>query len=447
MIGSYLSRWTMSYFAVAIAWLFVAEGLMVCGLGFPAADIAAPATLVLVHVTGIGWLSIAMCGALFQFVPVLVARPLFSERPVLPALGLLTAGLVALVGGFVSEAGWTPPWFFLFPLAAMALCAGFGLVIADVGLTIWRARPLANPACFVSVGLASMGVAMTLGAAFAFALAGHGGMVSTTILSAGVPIHAIAALGGWLTMISIGVSYRLLSMFMLSPDVEARRSRITLLAGVITMVIVFAGGFIAIARGAGLQLILVMAAAGAVVTIALYARDIAGLYRNRVRRRLEINTRMTACAYASLAAAVLLGLVLVGLRQFALHAGAFVFLIAFGWLSGLLLAQLYKIVAFLTWLETYGPVMGRTPTPRVQDLVVERRATKWFIGYFASVWFGTALLLLGAASAFRVVAALMALSTAGIVCELVRTRRLMEVGGGLRLPNGAALPGLLFSRV
>ena len=51
-------------------------------------------------------------------------------------------------------------------------------------------------------------------------------------------------------------------------------------------------------------------------------------------------------------------------------------LIAFGWLSGLVLAKLYKIVAFLTWLGTYGPAMGRVPTPRVQDLVAERRAAK-----------------------------------------------------------------------
>ena len=44
---------------------------------------------------------------------------------------------------------------------------------------------------------------------------------------------------------------------------------------------------------------------------------------------------------------------------FAAHVGAFAFLAVFGWLSGLILAKLYKIVAFLTWLETYGPVMGR----------------------------------------------------------------------------------------
>ena len=42
MVGVALSRWTMSYFATALLALIVAEGLMLAGIGYPHAPIAAP---------------------------------------------------------------------------------------------------------------------------------------------------------------------------------------------------------------------------------------------------------------------------------------------------------------------------------------------------------------------------------------------------------------------
>ena len=63
--------------------------------------------------------------------------------------------------------------------------------------------------------------------------------------------------------------------------------------------------------------------------------------------------------------------------------------------------KLYKIVAFLTWLECYGPVLGRRPTPRVQDLANEPRALSWFWLYFASVGVASAASFLGAPLVFR----------------------------------------------
>jgi hypothetical protein len=362
----------------------------------------------------------------------------------LPALGLLTAGLVALLSGFLSLGGHLPPLLWLLPLGAVLLVAGFGLVVVDLGLTAWL-RPT-GPARFVLVGLASLCATVSFGAAFAFALAGWAGSAGNVLLAGGIPLHAIAGLGGWLTLTAMGVSYRLLAMFMLSSDVDDRQSGVTLAAGALAVAVTVAGGGLAIWLASGLTLVLSIAAILGLGSAALYGRDIAGIFRNRKRRQLELNMRMATLSFVSLAGTAVLGVALVSIDALPAHIGAFAFLAVFGWLSGLVLAKLYKIVAFLTWLETYGPVMGRAPTPRVQDLVAEGRATKWFVIYYAAVWAGTLMLLAGQPQIFRIAVAAMTVGVVGIVREVIRTRRLVDVASPLRLPAGAVAPYLLFAR-
>jgi uncharacterized membrane protein len=324
------------------------------------------------------------------------------------------------------------------------LVAGFGLVAVDLGITVLL-RPT-GPARFVLAGLASLVATVALGAIFAFALAGWAGSAGDVILAGAIPLHAIAGLGGWLTLTAMGVSYRLLAMFMLAPDVDDRQSRITLAVGALALAVVVAGGALSIGLAGGLHAVLSIAAILGLACAALYGRDIATIFRSRKRRQLELNMRMATLSFASLGAAAILGTVLFAVDAFATNVGPFAFLVVFGWLSGLVLAKLYKIVAFLTWLETYGPVMGRAPTPRVQDLVAEGRAAKWFVIYYAAVWAGTSMLLAGEFTAFRVAAAAMTVAVTGIVHEIVRIRRLADVASPLRLPGGAIPPHLLFAR-
>ncbi|MBB4423341.1 hypothetical protein GGD66_001881 [Bradyrhizobium sp. CIR48] len=447
MIGTSLCRWAISYFAVAIVWLLLAEVLVVAGFGFPNHDIGGPDTLVIVHMVSIGWLSTVLCGALFQFVPVLVAMPLYAERWTLPALALLTLGLTILLAGFLTLGGHFtgPPG--LLPVGASLLIAGFALVVANLGMTLWSARPLPGPARFVAAGLACICVTAAFGGMFSLVLSGTAvGAQWPDLLVSGVPIHAIAGLGGWLTFTAMGVSYRLLAMFMLAPDGDARLGRLAWLAGVAALAVGAVGGVLALWRATGVNLALLLAGVAALLSLIAYGRDMLGLYRARKRRALELNTRMSLVALASLVAVAILGAAFVATGSLPSHVGALAFLGAFGWLTGLVLANLYKIVPFLTWLETYGPVMGRVPTPRVQDLVDERRALKWFVLFFAGSWAATLMLLVDAALGFRIAVAAVTLATLGLGEEFIRARRLADVAEPLRLPTGAVVPQLLVSR-
>jgi hypothetical protein len=446
MIGVSLSRWTMSYFAAALLALLSAELLMVAGFGYPAADLRAPETLVLVHVVALGWLSLLMCGALFQFLPVLVNRPLASNALPLPALIFLLAGLAALIVGFLQLGGHLDPSPSALPIGGTLLGTGFVLVLWNLARTFLSApnRPL--QARFVMVGLWCLGATATFGIMFAFVFGGatsSGPLLALT--GAGLPLHVIAGLGGWLTFTAMGVSYRLLSMFMLAPDLERKSSKATLYLGTAALALVIAGGVVVILSEAGLGPVLLIGLAAGVVVLALYGADVARLYRERRRRIIELNSRMASMALASLAASVVLLLVLLGFGRLTDQLGALVFLVAFGWLGGLGLSQLYKIVAFITWLECYGPVLGKAPTPRVQDLVVERRAAKWFWLYFVAVWASTVSLLAGEFSIFRACVALMFVGSAGIAVQLVRTRRLADIQGALVRAPDLERPRLLYS--
>jgi len=446
MAGVALSRWTMTYFAVALVALLAGECLMMAGFGYPVAAVGAPETLVLVHIVSIGWLSLLMCGALFQFVPVLVARALHDSWLPLPTLGCLVAGLVVLVLGFLKLGGEIDSAFAYFPMAAALLSLGFALVLWNLGRTLWAARPLPLPARFVVVGLLSVVATVLLGAVFALVLGGASNDILLATASQGLPIHIIAGLGGWLTATAIGVSYRLLAMFMLAPDLDGPTSRGALYSGAMALAIAIVGGLAALFAGVSLAPVLTVAGVFGFLAVALYGRDVLFLHRERKRRKIELNSRMAGLALTSLAISTLLIIALLVAGKFEQHASAVVFLVAFGWLSGLGLSKLYKIVPFMTWLECYGPIIGKAPTPRVQDLVAETRAIKWFVLYYFAVWTATGALLLEASFAFRGAAALMLVATLGITAQLVKSRTLADVKAMPRMAVDIQKPSLLFSR-
>ena len=448
MIGVSLSRWTMSFFAAALAALLLAQGLMATGYGYPSAPVESPRTLVVVHVVAIGWLSLLMCGALLQFLPVLINRPLYSNFLAMPALLCLLGGLGALLLGFLWLDGQIQAVVPYFAMASVLLGSGFALILWNLGRTLMACRPLPMPARFVSVGLASVALTAMLGIVFALV---RSGIVDNSYLvdlaTQGVPLHAIAGLGGWLTFCAMGVSYRLFAMFMLAPELERRGTRVALHLGAWALVITVPGGMTAIWAGWNLDAVLTAAAVAGLGALGLYGRDVLYLYRARKRRVIEMNTRMAVLAFVSLGLAALLAIVLVAFGALQRHIGVVVFLTAFGWLSGLGLAKLYKIVPFMTWLECYGPVLGKKATPRVQDIVVEKRAEKWFLLYFVSVWSGAVTLLCGHPYAFQATAAAMLVATTGIASQLLRARRLIDVKAGDRFPDGAHQPSLLHSFV
>ncbi|MGC0055009.1 hypothetical protein ACNSPG_18460 [Brucella pituitosa] len=444
MIGAALSRWTLSYFAASLTFLIIGVGLMAGGFGYPFHGIRAPETLILVHIIAIGWLALLMSGALLQFVPVLVAKPLWGSSAQLPALLLLLTGLLGLLSGFAGMAGLLDDTIWLLPISGLLLIAGFSLIVLMLGVTIWKARPISLPTRFVVVGISCLLIVACLGGLYTFVLSGVTDQVLALDISGStISIHVALALGGWMTFTAMGVSYRLLTMFMLSPDSNTKRTRLLWLFGLVALMIL--GLSIAVfAFGIGQpEIALSIALIPGIACIILYALDVRAIYGQRKRKVIELNSTASISAFAALLISMALALTMLSTGMTDQMVSALIYLFVFGWLSGLSLAQLYKIVPFLTWLECYGPVMGRVQTPRVQDMVREHNARHWFILYYGSVGFGTLALIFNYPIIFRLSSALSLIAILALSIHFFRARRLLDVPTSLRLPNGVTLPNLI----
>jgi hypothetical protein len=435
----------MSYFAAALVFLMLGGALTVGGFGYPAMPIEAPESLIVVHILVIGWLGLLFCGALLQFVPVLVAKPLKAPGVAAPALAMIVAGLVCLTGGFLGLAGRIDAAPELLPVGGGLLALGFGALIFSLAWTLVSGRPLGVPAKLVGVALAALAVTVCLGMAFASVLSGVlAAPLLGDLLAAGVPFHAAFGLLGWMTLTAMGVSYKLFGMFMLSPEGgQAEGARVLRLAAV-ALVVLAAALFATVRDLPASGLVMLAAVALTFAVLAAYGADVLRIFRARRRKALELNSNASLVSLAFLAAGFVLFSISPLLADPVRLGAPAVYLLVMGWLTGLGLGQLYKIVPFLTWLECYGPVMGRTAVPRVQDLVDEERSGFWFWLHFMAVAFGGLCLAFEAHVLFRAVSVCQLLASAGLIFEFVQARRLALAPAPARLPKGAVRPHLIF---
>lgn len=396
MFASTVSRWTPLYFAVALVSFVLAQVVMVAGLSFPAAPLFAPTTLLAVHLLTIGWLTILMLGALNQFVPVITAEGTPPGASALFSVLAIVLGLAGMEAGFLALDGRLPAsWLSSLPVGGTLVLAGVVSAALWLARILWRTRPLPFHARFVAAALVFLLMALGLGIVMALGFAAPGLISWPGPVAGGLRLHLLAGLFGWFLLMTIGVSYKLIGMFTLAPEERGIVGHAVLGLTVGGLAAAWLLAF-AMALGAPMpQAVLSSAAALFALGVAFYLGDMVRLYRARRRSRLELNTLMAIPALVALALSLVLAVALFATGFDERLAGAVGYLYLFGWLSGLGLTQLYKIVPFLTWLERYGSLLGKGPVPRVQDLVDEVRDRRWFFLYFAAVAAGALFAALG----------------------------------------------------
>lgn len=176
-----------------------------------------PATLGLTHLITLGFLSMVMCGAMIQMLPVMAGSPVPMARPAGMLIHLLISlGSLVLVTAFLTgDAFWMHP-------ALALLGAGFLLFLIVVGIALVRVKV---PTMTV-VGMRLAVFALLITVLFGLLLgSGYIGLFGIGRL----PMLADAHLGwgilGWIGLLLMAVSFQLVPMFQVTPEypLEMRR--------------------------------------------------------------------------------------------------------------------------------------------------------------------------------------------------------------------------------
>jgi hypothetical protein len=355
-------RLAAQHFAAATLYLLAAAA----GIVWVAPELAggvylAPRVAGVTHLFTLGWLTMTIFGALCQLLPVALGAPIRSALVAdvefwsfAPGVGLFAAG-VATASMPLRIAG------------MLLVGAGVLLAIGNVAASLPRARSRDATWTAVALALGCLGATLVLGMLLLHNL--HTGFIAAARLHV-LAAHLHLAIAGWALIMIVGVSHRLLPMFLLSHGADTRwtrRALVLLSSGVAILAI----GLLA-ARPAPAWAGAILLEAG----IACFLRQAYAFYRVRVRRQLDVGMRYARTALAFLVAAALLGPA--ALAWGAAQPRLATVYVLVGLLGGIVLYVIgffYKIVPLLAWTVHYRGRMGKGAVPTVAQTYSERVAT------------------------------------------------------------------------
>ncbi len=329
-------------------------GLWVVAPSLARGGYADPRVAAVAHLFTLGWITTSIMGALYQLLPVALGGRFPWPRLAHVTFALHVVGVGLFVFGLA--AGRTA----LVVIGAGTLGTGLLLFAAHLAAALRStARRDTTWGCLAAAD-GFLVVAVSLGALLALNL-------RTGFLGPGrfllIALHLHVAAAGWVLLVIVGVSRRLLPMFLLSHGVTEGPGRaaawlLALGAGVLALahhVLPLA----AMPAGGGLL------AAGA----AAFLWQAALHFRARRRPSLDPGMRLVAVALALLAVALVLGVpaMLVPGTSPRL-ATAYVAALVVGGLGLFVAGHQYKILPFLVWHHRFGPVASERPVPMVAEL-------------------------------------------------------------------------------
>lgn len=325
-----------------------------------------PKLLSITHIITLGWISLVIIGALYQIAPVIANIKLYSISFTYITYFLLISGILLLSVSF-----WHFTLGYTIQIASLLLLAGVTLFAVNILLTLHKAHENNLASDFISASACWFWLTATLGTLmvynFEYTFLTHEHLYF-------LKIHVHIGVIGWFSNLIIGVASKLLPMFLVSRFSEEKPltfSYYFLNLGLLgfTLDSLFLNGL----ERSLIYIILIFC------SIPFFAYFLIQVYKNRLRKNLDIGLLQTTVSLFLLAFPLITTLILKSglisnesiLNQLSI---ATTFGILFGFITLLIMGQTLKNLSFISWLKKYQGVAGKPGVPLPKDLYSEQIA-------------------------------------------------------------------------
>jgi hypothetical protein len=336
-----------------------------------------PKILALTHLTTLGWVSFIIIGSLYQLIPVLTNKKIYSPIASYITYICLLFGTILLANSF-----WSFNVGFLIQFSASIIFIGITIFLINLILTVKDSIENNIEMDFIQSSVfwfwftAFIGLLLAYNFRYTFLTKEHLYYLK---------IHAHIGLLGWFLCLIIGVASKLIPMFLLSGKTNTKHLSVCFylinigLLGFIIDALFFNG-----LDRAYIYIIIIFSG------IVLFINLILNAFKTRARKKLDINLKHTYIGFCCFTIPIILWIILkinlVSNKQIELQLfSAIVFSLLFGFVTFLILGQTFKNLAYIVWLKKYQEISGKVKTPLPKDLYSEKLALiqlyLFFIGF------------------------------------------------------------------
>jgi hypothetical protein len=353
------------FLALAILFLFSVEELS--GHYFQ------PKILALTHIAALGWGSIIIFGTLYQLLPFILETRLFSLKLSWLSLAFFVPGVILLVYCF---------WVFnpgvYMQIASFLLFAAVVSFDLNVFLTVKDRKQDSMVTEFILTSCLWLSLTVLLGGlmvfnfTFSFLPKDHLQFLR---------LHAHMGIAGWFLMLIIGVSAKLLPMFLVSKYQKTHLlSYSYYLINAALLLFILDGYFY------GINFKTYVISFLGVLGICFYLAFVYQCVTTRIRANIDLPMVQTLGSFVLLGLAILTlpFLLYYHLKQHPLATNLSVFygvLIFMGWISSLISGQTFKILPYIVWLKCYEHLTGKVKTPMPADLINNSLLNLQFVAF------------------------------------------------------------------